>query len=90
MNKERTFEYKQISDELNRNIGFFFKFHRKKMNITGRELSKKLQVSQQQISRYECGSSQLNLVTAIRLCHYLNIDVYTFCEFVSNLKYKFK
>lgn len=42
-------------------VGLFLKEIRKEKNITGKQLAKLINISQQQISRYETGASSLSL-----------------------------
>lgn len=48
-----------FSNGINIEIGQYLRGIRKEQNLTGRELAKKLNVSQQQISRYETGRTKL-------------------------------
>ncbi|WP_272691104.1 helix-turn-helix domain-containing protein [Providencia sp. PROV116] len=48
-------------DVFNKNIGCFIKNKRKKMDITGKDLGIMLNVSQQQISRYENGITKITV-----------------------------
>ncbi|MBO1928695.1 helix-turn-helix domain-containing protein [Providencia rettgeri] len=42
-----------FSNEINKEIGQYLRGIRKERNLTGEELAKRLNISQQQISRYE-------------------------------------
>lgn len=75
-----------IDEILNTYIGLFFKYHRKNLRMSGKTLSKKINISQQQISRYENGKSVVNLTTAINLCYHLDIDILEFSAFIDSLK----
>ncbi|MGJ3355904.1 MULTISPECIES: helix-turn-helix domain-containing protein [Providencia] len=48
-------------DVFNKKIGCFIKNKRKKMDITGKDLGMMLNVSQQQISRYENGITKITV-----------------------------
>ena len=48
-------------DIFNKNIGCFIRSKRKKMNITGKDLGVMLNISQQQISRYENGITRITV-----------------------------
>ena len=48
-------------DVFNKKIGCFIKSKRKKMDITGKDLGMMLNVSQQQISRYENGITKITV-----------------------------
>ncbi|WP_272682177.1 helix-turn-helix domain-containing protein [Providencia sp. PROV129] len=49
------------ADVFNKKIGCFIKNKRKKMDITGKDLGMILNVSQQQISRYENGITKITV-----------------------------
>lgn len=51
----------QRVNDINKLIGFFLKDIRKSNNLTGEEIAKKLDISQQQWSRYERGVNKLSL-----------------------------
>ncbi|MGX4743123.1 helix-turn-helix domain-containing protein [Providencia rettgeri] len=46
---------------LSSHVGLFLRMARKDKNLTGRELAKLMNISQQQISRYERGVNSLRL-----------------------------
>ncbi|HCT3783220.1 helix-turn-helix domain-containing protein [Proteus mirabilis] len=48
---------------LRKEIGSFLKKARKNQSLTGHQLGKLMQISQQQISRYERGESGINIET---------------------------
>lgn len=48
-----------FSDDINKKIGLYLRGVRKEQNLTGGELAKILNISQQQISRYETGQTKL-------------------------------
>lgn len=48
-----------FSNEINKEIGQYLRGIRKERNLTGEELAKRLNISQQQISRYETGKTKL-------------------------------
>ncbi len=56
---------------------------RKMRGMTGRELGKKLNVSQQQISRYERGICQIDVATLIHMLYILEISIDHFFTNVS-------
>ncbi|BBV06039.1 helix-turn-helix domain-containing protein [Providencia hangzhouensis] len=66
-----------MNDEENVNIklGYLIKKLRKKKGISGAELAKKLNVSQQQVSRYERGATKLSFEKLIELTIYLDLDL---------------
>lgn len=49
-------------------VGFFLKRRRKSQGLTGSEVAEKLNISQQQISRYERGLSVLSPDVMLRYC----------------------
>ncbi len=46
---------------ISRHVGHFLRRIRKEKNMTGKELAKLINISQQQISRYETGTSAISL-----------------------------
>ncbi|AXH63856.1 helix-turn-helix transcriptional regulator [Providencia huaxiensis] len=48
-----------FSNEINKEIGQYLRGIRKEQNLTGGELARRLNISQQQISRYETGKTKL-------------------------------
>ncbi|OAT37509.1 MrpJ family protein [Proteus myxofaciens ATCC 19692] len=62
--------------------------------MTGAELAQKLNISQQQISRYERGVSRISADMLLHILSIFNVSVNDFFERVSNrvvtLKYKIK
>lgn len=64
----------------NKKIGHFIKSKRKRMDITGKDLGVMLNISQQQVSRYESGITK---VTVTMLNDILNILDVSWAEFVS-------
>ncbi|MBW5406062.1 helix-turn-helix domain-containing protein [Morganella morganii] len=69
------------SDILNERIGFFIKNKRKRMGMAGKELGTMLNVSQQQVSRYESGATG---ITVARLNDILNILDVSWEDFLLN------
>lgn len=68
------------SDIFNKKIGCFIKSKRKRMDITGKDLGVMLNISQQQVSRYENGITK---ITVTMLNDILNILDVSWEEFVS-------
>ncbi|MBQ0268124.1 helix-turn-helix domain-containing protein [Providencia huaxiensis] len=66
-----------MNDEENVNIklGCLIKKLRKKKGISGAELAEKLNVSQQQVSRYERGTTKLSFEKLIELTIHLDLDL---------------
>ncbi len=50
-----------MSDFFNKKIGLFIKYKRKELGLTGQDLAIILNVSQQQISRYENGTTNITV-----------------------------
>lgn len=64
-----------MSDEnINVKLGRLIQKSRRKKGISGTELAEKLNISQQQISRYERGITKLTCERLIDLIVYLEID----------------
>ncbi|MDR2225291.1 MAG: helix-turn-helix transcriptional regulator [Providencia sp.] len=55
-------------------LGYLIKKHRKKQGLTGVELGKMLNISQQQISRYERGVNNFSIDRIIDILLILNIS----------------
>lgn len=61
-------------------IGGKIKCQRLKNSLTGKELSIKINISQQQLSRYETGASLIPLDKLLMLADVLNISVSYFFD----------
>ncbi|MTC68318.1 helix-turn-helix domain-containing protein [Providencia stuartii] len=61
-------------DSLSNNIGRMLKSYRRRTGLTGSELAKKINVSQQQISRYENGVNNITFDKLIILFNALEMD----------------
>ncbi|EKT60338.1 helix-turn-helix transcriptional regulator [Providencia sneebia] len=48
-----------LADEMNRNIGLYIRKIRREKNLSGNQLARLLNISQQQVSRYETGKTKL-------------------------------
>lgn len=64
-----------IEKDINVRIGNLIKKLRRNKGISGAELAEKLNVSQQQISRYERGITKLNIEKLIELKIHLDLDL---------------
>ncbi|MEY1388254.1 helix-turn-helix domain-containing protein [Providencia stuartii] len=64
----------QKYDSLSNNIGRMLKSYRRRTGLTGSELAKKINVSQQQISRYENGVNNITFDKLIILFNALEMD----------------
>ncbi|ENB9463746.1 helix-turn-helix domain-containing protein [Providencia sp. wls1943] len=49
------------TQDLNKKLGLFLRENRLKVNLTGKELGRLMHVSQQQVSRYEAGVTNLTI-----------------------------
>lgn len=83
------------NDTLSNNIGKMLKSYRRRTGLTGSELAKKINVSQQQISRYENGINNITFDKLIILFNALEMnrsDIEVFFEkikrFVDSEEYK--
>ncbi|HID7484206.1 TPA: helix-turn-helix domain-containing protein [Morganella morganii] len=65
----------KIKNNVNVSVGKNIKKVRKSLGLSGNELGKILGVSQQQVSRYESGTSAITIDTLIRISNALNISV---------------
>lgn len=76
------------SNIISRRVGFFLRRTRKEKNMTGTQLAKLMNISQQQISRYEIGVTS---ITVDQLGQFLKIldknwiDVFQFIERECNI-----
>ncbi|MEM8009977.1 helix-turn-helix transcriptional regulator [Morganella morganii subsp. sibonii] len=61
-------------------IGGKIKCQRLKNCLTGKELSIKINISQQQISRYEIGSTKISLEIILRISQAFGVSPYYFIE----------
>ena len=66
---------KSMKNSVSANIGGKIKKIRKSAGISGVELSHKLGVSQQQVSRYELGQSAMTIDTVIMIANILDTPV---------------
>lgn len=67
----------------NKNIGNKIVLARKANDLSQRELAKKLDVSQQVLSGYECGRTSISLKSFVDLCEALNAPL---SWFISSVK----
>ncbi|WP_272539738.1 helix-turn-helix domain-containing protein [Providencia sp. PROV197] len=69
---------------LNKMIGRYIQRKRRNYGLTGNELARLIGVSQQQISRYEGGVTNITLPRLLVIINKLNVDIETFIiEFIS-------
>jgi len=60
---------------INHNIGLFLRKKRIEQGLTGKNLGELLNISQQQISRYERGINSFTIVILIKYCTALDIPL---------------
>lgn len=59
--------------DINLKIGIILKRKRVSESLTGSQLATKLNISQQQVSRYENGKNSISINMLIRYCSALNV-----------------
>ncbi|HHR6019951.1 TPA: helix-turn-helix domain-containing protein [Providencia alcalifaciens] len=59
--------------EIRRRFGCYLRYAREQKRLTGSELGRRLNVSQQQISRYERGITTVNLLMMSKIVHVLDL-----------------
>lgn len=74
------------NDLLSNNIGQMLKSYRRRTGLTGTELAKRINVSQQQISRYENGVNNITFDKLIILFNALNMNRYDIDIFFEKVK----
>ena len=72
------------NEELNKKIGKNLKFYRLFKGFTQRQLAKSLNLTFQQIQKYEKGTDRLSLPKLFDICEVLNIDIHQFIDGVKN------
>ncbi|OAT34736.1 helix-turn-helix domain-containing protein [Proteus myxofaciens] len=76
----------QENNPLSNNIGKMLKFYRRRTGLTGDELAKRINVSQQQISRYENGINNITFDKLITLFNALEMNRYDIDIFFEKIK----
>lgn len=69
-------------------IGNFIRKKRRCLGLSGHELASRLYISQQQVSKYECGKSSIHIEMLLRIIRVLNIgekEITDFFCFISSL-----
>ena len=66
---------KQSVTEIDQSIGRRIQMRRKELKITASELSEKLEISQQQLSRYERGTNKINVSHLVNIAVLLDIPI---------------
>ncbi|MEY0768322.1 helix-turn-helix domain-containing protein [Providencia huaxiensis] len=62
-------------NDVNYHIGLFLRKKRIEIGLTGKDLGKLLNISQQQVSRYERGINSITIVFLIKYCTVLGIPL---------------
>ncbi|MBP6123887.1 MULTISPECIES: helix-turn-helix domain-containing protein [Providencia] len=75
----------QANDPLSNNIGKMLKSYRRRTGLTGSELAKRINVSQQQISRYENGVNHITFDKLLLLLNALEMDRYDIVSFLEKI-----
>lgn len=70
--------------------GYFLREQRRYSNLTGKDLAKKMKLSQQQISRYERGITAVNLPTLINFFSVLNLEEREMLQFFELLVHQYQ
>lgn len=73
-------KYEYSSDKINSYIGQRISKKRKELGYTGSQLAKILDVSQQQVSRYERGKNKINLLNLFKIAVALKTPMHWFLE----------
>lgn len=76
-------------EPLSNNIGRMLKDYRRRTGLTGSELAKRINVSQQQISRYENGVNNISFDKLIILFNALEMSSRDIDVFFEKMKYLF-
>lgn len=66
---------KQSVTEIDQSIGRRIQMRRKELKITASELSEQLEMSQQQLSRYERGTNKINVSHLVNIAVLLDIPI---------------
>ena len=77
------------SEQISNNIGRMLKDYRRRTGLTGSELAKRINVSQQQISRYENGVNNISFDKLIILFNALEMSSRDIDVFFEKMKYLF-
>ncbi len=70
-----------MSDFFNKKTGLFIKYKRKELGLTGQDLAIILNVSQQQISRYENGTTNITVTLLNKILMILDASWSEFLTF---------
>lgn len=71
---------------ISRHVGLFLRHIRKEKKMTGKDLAKSINISQQQISRYETGASSISLEQLNEMLIALDIrwiDIFLYVDYFS-------
>lgn len=61
--------------EIDRLVGKRIQQKRKEFGLSAAELSEKIGIAQQQLSRYERGENKINISHLVEIASYLNVDI---------------
>lgn len=78
-----------MKEDINVTLGSFFRSKRIENSLTGRELSQKLKVSQQQISKHERGLCNFSIQMIMNYCLTLDIPPHEIMRKVFNSENKY-
>lgn len=65
-------------EPFNNHVGYAIRERRCELGLTQKELARRLDISSQQIQRYECGCDQLNVETIQSMAFALEVPVFYF------------
>lgn len=80
----------QKVNNIHKSIGFFLKDIRKRNNLTGDEIAKKLCISQQQWSRYERGVTKLTIDKLLIILLILDVSPHEIFDYITTVVSKGK
>ncbi|EKT55331.1 helix-turn-helix domain-containing protein [Providencia burhodogranariea] len=84
-NDDEEIDLSLYKDKISKAIGQVIRENRLKRGMSGKELGDKLQISQQQVSRYERGVNQIDLPKFICLMKILEIRPYVIFEVINDV-----
>src|SRR5690554_4382325 len=84
---EWKFMSKQTVTAADRSIGRRIQQRRKELGITAAELSERLGISQQQLSRYERSTNKINVSHLVNIADYLDVPIsWFFLDCIADIK----
>ncbi|HAE77082.1 helix-turn-helix transcriptional regulator [Morganella morganii] len=76
--------------DINKVFGHYFRMVRKGYQMSGKDIAEKMNISQQQWSRYECGKSKIDLEKLVKIIFILKINPSHMLSFISGeIGYKY-